>query len=40
MKAEAKVEAIKSAIKQEKIKACFESFEQNQTRPKGQQQTS
>jgi len=40
MKAKAKAEAIKAAIKREKIKARFESSERKQTRPKGQKQTS
>jgi len=38
VKAEAKAEAIKAAIKREKIKARFESSERKQTRPKGQEQ--
>jgi len=40
VKAEAKAEAIKAAIKREKIKARFESSERKQTRPKGQKQIS
>jgi len=36
----AKAEAIKAAIKREKIKARFESSERKQTRPKGQKQIS
>ena len=38
VKDEAKAEAIKAAIKREKIKARFESSERKQTRPKGQKQ--
>jgi len=40
VKAEAKAEAIKAAIKREKIKVRFESSERKQTRLKGQKQIS